>query len=86
AERRVLERQFPGQSRNQVDRDRLRDAVDAELFNWRDQQVAERLPAELESVDRLVTYLNAIQGSLTQIRLDPREFRLYTKTVTPYAR
>jgi len=88
-EREVLARIFPGKTKGGLNSDeqaRLAEVVDGELLNERKMMVSENLEGALTRVDEMITYLDAVLSSLTMIRLDTQQFRVFTETTTPYDR
>lgn len=86
-ERDVLARAFEGRQRARLNADeakRLDGLVDDQLRAFTDDVIEQNMPRELASVDRSVTYLNAVTSALSLLKLSPRDFQLSVRIVTPY--
>lgn len=88
-EREALARLFPGKAKGSLTADeqaRLTEVVDGELLNEREMMVSTNIEGELTRVDEMITYLGSILSSLTMIRFDTQQFRVFSETTTPYDR
>lgn len=87
-ERQVSNTGFGGRSRNSLTADEALNfdkLVDEEMNIFRQRVVEENLPRELADVDRMIVYLEALTGSLSIVRLDPKDFDITVRAKTPYA-
>ncbi len=87
-ERQVSNTGFGGRNRNTLTADEALNfdkLVDEEMGIFRQRVVEENLPRELADVDRMITYLEALTGALSMVRLDPKSFDITIRASTPYA-
>lgn len=82
----VLPSMFPGKQRNQLtpeERTRLDDAIDVELQDWFREHARSQAPLLEAAAQRRITYLRSISAILASLRLDPRNFELSLRVLTP---
>ena len=85
-EREVRTEQFGGRSVGQLSKsevDQLRAIVDQRLTEWGDEYRIVNTPKLMAKRDREITYMESMDNVLLQLRLDPKEFKLALRAVTP---
>ena len=85
-ERAAIPRLFPGKARGQLSADEQRQldaVVDPVLREMASRHRSEQVPVLVARKTRQITYVESIAGALAMLKLDPKEFELSVRVLTP---
>ena len=83
----ALRERFGGRTRARLTSQEIEDLdnlLDQQVMKYRDDTIATQLPEAMKAAERRLEYMRAISGSLLQLRLTEKNFRLALRVVTPY--